>query len=220
MDILPIEFFGIAVDVAFPSPLGFNQARLEEFGTKVTDAQKGLGLRVDQIKLRRTDELYNYEFAANFFGENGHVVRTADRIKMSVRNARNVADWNLIRETFVRFYNLMEFMPNTMTTLSTHIHAKFESSQDRDSFLAQFTHGANVVRPAALGYVRISDWEKEIRVLIEQSNAVQDGLFIAWDTQFVNSQDWDTFLVTVPTMMENAANVFGIGFEPMKGTVV
>jgi hypothetical protein len=216
MEILPIEFFGVAIEVAFPSPLGFTQARLEDFGAKVCDATKGIGLRVDQIRLRRTDELYNYELSAQFFGENGSLSRTAASIKLAIRNARNNADWNLIRETFVRFYNLMEFLPTSVTALSTHVHAKCDSLRDRDDFLSQFDHGANVIRAAGLGYVRIADWEKEIRVLIENSNAVQDGLFVAWDTQFTNSQDWDSFLYTLPTMMENSANIFGLGFEPLK----
>jgi hypothetical protein len=216
MEILPIEFFGVAVEVAFPSPLGFTQARLEDFGAKICDPAKGLGLRVDQIRLRRTDELYNYELSAQFFGENGSLSRTAASIKLAIRNARNNADWNLIRETMVRFYSLMEFLPNTLTALSTHVHAKCESLRDRDDFLSQFDTGASVIRSAGLGYVRIADWEKEIRVLIENSNATADGLFVAWDTQFTNSQDWDSFLYTLPTMMENSANIFGLGFEPLK----
>jgi hypothetical protein len=216
MEILPIELFGFAIDVPFPSPLGFQQARLEEFGAKICDSTKGLGLRVDQVRLRRSDELYGYELNANFFGDNGTLVRTADRVKLSVRNARNAADWNLVRETFVRFYMLMEFLPASISTLSSHVHARFEDAGERNRFMEGFEHGFELVRPAALGYVRIADWEKEIRVLIEQSNAIQDGVFVAWDTQFENSQDWESFLYTLPTMMENAANLFGLGFEPFK----
>jgi hypothetical protein len=216
MDILPIEFFGVAIEVPFPSPLGFSQARLEDFGAKICDPAKGLGLRADQIRLKRSDDLYGYELTAQFFGDNGALVRTADRIKFSVRNARNIADWNLVQQTLIRFYGLMEFLPTTITGLSTHVHAKCESARDREEYLSQFKNGLQVIRPAGLGYVRIADWEKEIRVLIEQSNMVPDGIFVVWDTQFTNSQDWDTFIGTIPTMMENAANAFSLGFEPLR----
>ena len=60
MEILPIELFGFAIDVPFPTPLGFQQAGLEDFGAKICDLAKGLGLRVDQVRLRRYDELYGY----------------------------------------------------------------------------------------------------------------------------------------------------------------
>jgi hypothetical protein len=216
MQILPIELFGFAVDIPFLTPQGFQQAKLEEFGAQLCDPAKGLGLRIDQVRLRKSDDLYGYELIAQFFGDNGTLVRTADRVKLAVRNARNAADWNLVRETFVRLYNIMNFAPTSVTTLSTHVHAKFEETIDRDQFMQGFEHGFELLRSAALGYVRIADWEKEIRVLIEQSNAIPDGIFVAWDTQFTNVQDWDTFLFSVPTMMENAANLFGVGFEPFK----
>ena len=76
-----------------------------------------------------------------------------------------------------------------------------------------------VNRPAALGYVTILDWEKDIRVLIEQSNVVPGGVFVSWDTQFVNAQDWETFIPTLPTLMDNSANLFDLGFDPFREAV-
>lgn len=218
MDILPIELFGVAVDVPFPVPLGFTQAKLEEFGAQLCHGEKGLGLRPDQIRAKRWDELYGYELNAQFFGDNGSLTRTADRIKLSVRHARTAADWNIIHQTLTRFYSLMEFEPATVSTVSAHLHARFPSVEERDAYLGEFSHNALLARPAALGYVRIADWEKDVRVLIEHSNVVPDAVFIAWDTQFVNAQDWDTFVGSLPTVMENSANLFDIGFEPFRQT--
>lgn len=219
MEIVPIDVFGVHVDVGFPSPLGFTQARLEDFGAKVCDPQNGLGLRPDQLRLKKWDELYGYELSAQFFGENGSMVRTADRIKLGIRNARTAGDWAVIQQTLQRFYALMKFAPTTTTILSTHVHAKFSSLIERDSWLNHFSYSPLVGRPATLGYVQIADWEKEIRVLIEQSNAVQDAVFIMWDTQYTNTQDWDTFLTTLLTMMENSVNIFDMGFEPLRERV-
>src|ERR1700733_9187070 len=58
MEVVPIDIFGVHVDVAFPAPLGFKQANLEEFGARICDGTKGLNLRVDQIKLKKWDELF------------------------------------------------------------------------------------------------------------------------------------------------------------------
>lgn len=219
MEIVPIELFGVSIEVPFPRPLGVSQANLDEFAATLCDPATGLGLRTDQIRLRRSDELFNYELTAQFFGENGSLVRTADRVKISVRNARTAADWNLIHQTLVRFYSLMDFPDSTLSTLSAHAHARFPSAGDRMAFLHQFAQKFDVVRPAGLGYVRIADWEKDVRVLIEQSNIVQDAAFLAWDTQFSHPQDWDTFIAIIPTVLEYTANVFGIGFEPFRQSV-
>ena len=78
MEILPIDFFGVQVDVPFPAPLGFSEARLEAFGAALCDTAKGLSLRADQIRLKRWDDLFGYELSAQFFGENGTLTRTAD----------------------------------------------------------------------------------------------------------------------------------------------
>jgi len=220
MEIVPIDIFGVHVEVPFPAPLGISQAELEEFGAKICEPAKGLGLRPDQIRLKKWDELYGYEMSAQFFGENGTLSRTADRVKIGVRNARTAGDWTIIQQTLLRFYTLMGFPPTTISAVSTHVHAKFPTTLERDQWLAQFSYSPRFIgRPAALGFVQIADWEKEIRVLIEQSNAVPDAVFVMWDTQFANMQEWETFLLSLPTMMENSVNIFDLGFEPLRERV-
>lgn len=219
MEILPIELFGVHADVAFAQPLTYHAAKLEEFATAVCHPQTGLSVRPDQVRLRRSDDLFDYELKVTFFGDNGTLTRTAERVKLGIRNARTQGDWNIIQQTMTRFYTLAKFDESTLTHLSTHAHAKFETPDDRDKWLQQFSHNALVDKPAALGYVRIPDWEKEIRVLVEHSNVVPGAVFIAWDTQFVNKQDWESFLGSLPSVMENAGNYFELGFEPFKERV-
>ena len=219
MEIVPIDLFGIHVDVPFASPLGIRQAKLEEFGAKICDTSKGLSLRPDQIRVKRWDELYGYELSANFFGENGTLTRTADRIKLGIRNARTAGDWKIIQDTLQRFYAMMDFPPESLTTLSAHAHAKFSTTEERDNFLQRFSYSPLFSKPAALGYVQVIDWEREIRVLIEASNVVPEALFVMWDTQFKNDQEWETFVATVLTLMDNSANLFDLGFEPLRERV-
>ncbi len=219
MEIVPIDIFGINVDVPFLSPVGFNQARLEEFGAKLCDPAKGLNLRVDQMRTKRWDELFGYELSAQFFGENGTFSRTAERVKFGVRNARTAGDWKIMCDLLQRFYALLDFPATSVTSLSAHVHAKFPSQEERDAWLGRFSYSPLISRSAVLGYVQIADWEKDIRVMIESSNVVPDGVFAMWDTQFVNEQDWESFLSSVPTMMENAGNLFDIGFEPLRERV-
>ena len=169
--------------------------------------------------MKRWDDLFGYELAVQFFGENGTLTRTADRIKLGVRNARTAGDWTIILQTLTRFYTLMDFEEKSTTALSTHVHAKFPSNEEREQWIGQFSHNALVAKSAALGYVRIFDWEKEIRVMIEPSNVVADGVFCAWDTQFANNQEWDSFLGSLPTMMENSVNFFELGFDPLREKV-
>jgi hypothetical protein len=220
MEVIPIDAFGIHVEIPFLLPQGLAMAKLDDFAARICEPDKGLSIRPDQVRLRKWDELFGYELIAQFFGENGQLSRTTDRVKLFVRNARTAGDWNIIHQTLTRFYNLLDLDPKTVTTLSAHVHGKFPTTEERDAFLNQFSHNALLSKPAALGYVRIFDWERDIRVLIEPSNVVPDALFIAWDTQYTNDQvDWESFLASLPTMMENAANLFELGFEPFREKV-
>jgi len=217
MEIIPIEFFGIHVEIPFLHPLALNAAKLDDFAAKICDPENGLSIRPDLVRLKKWDELFGYELVAQFFGDNGQLSRTPDRVKLFVRNARTSGDWNVIQQTMTKFYGLLELDSKTVTTLSAHVHGKFPSSEERDAWLNQFSHNALLTKPAALGYVRIFDWERDIRVLIESSNVVPDAVFVAWDTQYANNQDdWDAFLSSLPQMMENAANLFELGFEPFR----
>jgi hypothetical protein len=219
MEIIPIEVFGVHLDVPFVPPLGFTKAGLEQFGAGLCDPATGINLRAEQLRLKRWDDLFGYELSAHFFGDNGTLIRTADRVKLGVRNARTAGDWQIILQTLTRFYTLMDFEEKSVTTLSAHLHARFPSTEERDQWIGQFSHNALLTKAAALGYVRIFDWEKEIRVLIEPSNVVPDAVFCGWDTQFTNNQEWESFLGSLPTMMENSANLFELGFEPFREKV-
>jgi hypothetical protein len=219
MEIIPIELFGVHVDVPFPTPLGYGQARLDEFGAAICEQKHGLSIRPDHIRLKKWDDLFGYEMVAQFFGENGQLTRTAERVKLFVRNARTAGDWNILQQTLVRFFKLLRVDPKTTTNLSAHVHARFPSVEDRDGWLNQFSHNALLSKAGALGYVRIFDWEKDIRVLIEPSNMVPDAVFVAWDTQFSNDQEWDSFIGSLQQMMENAVNLFELGFEPLRERV-
>lgn len=219
MEIVPIEVFGLHVDVAFVPPQPYATANLDQFAQKICNQQTGLSLRPDQIRLRRMDDLFDFELKANFFGENGTLLRTAERVKLGIRNARTQSDWNVIHQTYTRFYALMDFDAKTQTHLSAHTHGKFESVEDRDRWLSQFSENSLITKAGALGYVKIPDWDKEIRVLIEPSNIVPAAVFCAFDTQFANSQHWESFIGALPSVMENSANYFELGFEPFKERV-
>lgn len=216
MEIVPIEVISTLIDITLPAPLGFQQARLDDFAAKVCDSQKGLNLRPDQIRLRRWDDLFGYELVANFFGENGSLSRTPDHVKFSVRNARTLADWKVICDSIQRLHSILQLPATTQTQLWVQAHARFESEEARDRWLQQFATTPLLARAGTVGHVRIPEWDRDVRVLIEQSNAVPAAVFVEWSTQYANAQDWDSFLSTIPTMLENSVNHFELGLEPLR----
>lgn len=216
MRLIPLDVLGINLDIPFLPPLTKNSAELDSFATWLCDTENGLSLRPDQVRLKTWDDLFGYELVAHFFGDNGLITRTGERIKLSIRNARTAADWEIVRRVLVRFYTHMAFAPKSLTTFSAHAHSRFSSAEQLDLYFRQFAQPQISSRPAVFSYVKIADWESDIRVLIEKSNAFPDALFIAWDTQFKHAQDWESFIGSLPTMMENSAHLFDLAITPMR----
>ena len=219
MEVLPIEVFGLHVEVPFATPQSFNDAALGAFGARLCHSKDGLELPSAQIHLKRWDDLFGFELSAQFLGGNATLTRTADCTRIHIRNGRTAGDWAIIRTALTRLFAILDPDPKTLSGLSAHAHARFPSASERDEWLEGFSHSPMVARPGVLGHVQIADWEKDIRVAIERSNVVDDGIFILWETYFTNDQEWETFLGSLTTMMENAANLFELGFEPLRERV-
>jgi hypothetical protein len=208
---VPLDILGIALDIPFTPPLPRRKADLDTFAAWLCNAQEGLGLRSDQVRLRTWDELFGYEMVGQFWSENGIMVRTADKIRLDVKNARTASDWELVRKLIIKFYTYMDFAPATKTTFSAHVHSKFGTPDEVAAYFSTHPMPQMSARPALFSYVRVVDWEADVRVLIEKSNAFPEGgLFVGWETQFQNNQDWETFIGTLPTVLENSVHAFDL----------
>src|SRR5215207_4993503 len=108
MEVIPIELFGVHVEVPYLAPLSYRHAELDDFAGKVCDPATGLAIRPENLRLKKWDELYGYDLVGQFFGDNGQLTRSAERVKLFVRNARTQGDWNIIQQTLSRFYVLSE----------------------------------------------------------------------------------------------------------------
>jgi hypothetical protein len=157
MDVVPVELFGVSVDMPLPVPVSMRETALEDFVRDLCDPQKGVGVRPSQCQLIGRDLLYQYELNATFFEGNGTLVRTAERARIAVRNARNWADWQLVQQTLCRVHALIELDPKSVSNLSMQAQVRFVSLSERERFLRSFAPNRVVARPGALGHVRIPD---------------------------------------------------------------
>jgi hypothetical protein len=210
---ITLDVLGIALEVPFVPPRTRTQAKLDELAGWLCTKETGLGLRTDQVRLKVWDELFAYELQAQFFGDNGLITVSADKIRLEVKNARTAADWELVRQLIVRFYLHLQFAPESSTKFSAYVHSRLPTAEEVDGYFAQRTIPTVSTRPALFRYVKIVDWETDVRVLVEKSQAFPNGtgLFVGWETTFTNNQDWDTFIGTLPTVMENSAHFFDLG---------
>jgi len=210
-----IDLFNLQIETPLTKARPLEHEDIRKFSEWLCDPE-GFRLRPDQVRLKAWDRLFGYEIYAQFFGENGFLVRTPDRVRVGVKNARTSADWEIIQQLFVRFLHQETAAESTFRNFSATAHIKMEAPFSASEFLQRFAVVAGVERPAALSYVKIADWEKEIRIVIEPSNMFPGQLFVSWDSQFAATQDWDTFVPILLTVMENSASIFDLQIAPLR----
>jgi hypothetical protein len=210
MRLISLDLLTIFLDIPLVPPQTRRAADLDSFVTWVCEPENGFNVRPDQVRLKTSDELLGWELTIQFFGENGLITRTPDRIKLSIKNVRTQADWELVRRVIVRFYTYLQLPPQSLTTFSANVHSRLPATDELEAFFQTFPQHQRASRPVLFTYVKIDDWEADIRMFIEKSNLLPDSIFVAWETQFANNQDWETFVGTLPTVMENSAHLFDL----------
>ena len=162
------------------------------------------------------DDLFDYELEAVFFGDNGTLNRTADRVKLGVATRAPPATGRS-SSTLTCFYTLMK-IDRHRVHLSTHVHAKFE--RRRSATVGRSIYDNSLVhKPCALGYVKIPELGKGRPRAHRSIECAPNCVFVAWDTQFVNDQESETFIGSLVHVIENSVNFFELGFEPFKERV-
>ncbi len=211
-----IELFNLQIETPLPRARPLDHEEVLAFTDWLCDPE-GFRLRPDQVRVKTWDPAFGYEILAQFFGENGFLVRTPDRMRVGIKNARSAGDWEIVQQLFVRFLHQdTNPKPDLVRNFSATAHVKVDEPFTAAEFLQRFAVVPGVERPAALSYVKIADWEKDIRIVIEPSNMIPGQLFISWDSQFVANQDWDTFVPILLTVMENSAAIFDLQIAPLR----
>jgi hypothetical protein len=210
-----VQFFAIALEILFPRPRPFVKEKIDDLAVWLTDSKDGFALRPEQVRVRHHDIVFDYELTASFFGGNAVLKRDAEKIAFSARGARTRADLELLHNAATRFLKVAAAPEQLYVSFSSNAHAALTSESVRDSYLARFQPKEGVVHAGALGYVRNESWPEEIRIAIEPSIGMPNGLFFTWQTRISPSGDVARTLTNLVTALEDAARLYGIGFKSL-----
>lgn len=183
IEIAPL-LFGVNVEVRFSKPRPFSKDKLDKLLSHLTDTDKGLGLRAEQIRMRSTDVGFDYELRALFLGANASLIYESAKAVLSIFGGRTNADAILVIETTQRFLKGIVSSDNEMGIFSVNANAKAESSGVRDEYLEKFRLASEIVGPGAVGYVRVPQWPEDIKFSIEPLLGVPDSFFLSWNIKF------------------------------------
>jgi hypothetical protein len=207
-----IKVFNASVEVTFDKPVAFKSEFLQTVAEKLESV---LGSRppADQMRVRYTDSLYNYEFSASFFGNNGGLTLRGDRMTLWLNNGIGAAgDVPFILAILKRFgLHLFSEKPASIM-FSVAAHVDFEDNASRDAFLLRYdpTEGVGTVRAGALGYVTTQTWPVDIRVMLEPSFSNEECVYVLWSAGVPETEGWTNSIDKLVESFRAAAKVFGV----------
>lgn len=210
-----VQFFAIALEVDFTRPRPFAKETIDELAVWLTDTTDGFALRADQVHVRHTDIVFNYELSANFFGGNAFFKRDAEKVLFSARGARTRQDLDLLHNTATRFLKVAAVPEQLYVSFSANAHASLDSESVRESYLANFRPKQGTVQGGALGFVKLENWSEDVRIAIEPSIGFPKSLFFTWQTRFLPSGDVAETLTTLVAILQSTAEIYGVTFKPL-----
>jgi hypothetical protein len=210
-----VQFFAIALEVYFSRPRPFSKEKIDDLAVWLTDATDGFALRADQVHVRHTDIVFDYELSASFFGGNALFKRDADKVLFSARGARTRQDLDILYNTATRFLKVVAVPEQLYVSFSANAHATLDSESLRESYLANFRPKQGVVQAGALGFVKLENWAEDVRIAIEPSIGIPKSLFFTWQTRFLPSGDVAQTLMTLIAVLQRAAEIYDVTFKPL-----
>lgn len=211
-----VQVFAIALEVCFSQPHPFAKDKMDALAVWLTDAAEGFALRPEQVRVRHTDIVFDYQLTASFFGGNATFTRDAEKAVFSARGARTRQDADILHQTAARFLKSIAAPEQVYVAFSANAHASLASEEARQTYLEEFRPSDQVVGPGALGFVKLKGWPEDIRIAIEPSILAANSLFFTWHTRLLPSGDSLQSLQDLATVLGRAAEVYGVTFNPLK----
>jgi hypothetical protein len=212
MNPFSIRHFTSALDVTFPRPIAWTPGLLEESVSKLAEAI-GFPLRSDQVKVRNTDILYNYELTASFFNGNASFTRNADKMSLTLNNAQGEEEQKLILEINERFGSLFLLNAKILVQFTLGAHIDVGTQQKRHQFLKRFSPSERVELSGAVGYVTSKNLEEEIdpiRIMIEPSLSFPEALYVSWQVKLPSLRDWKGTINLILESFEEVAELYDL----------
>lgn len=204
---------GFTAELSFQKAKPFSKEYLDDIAIWLTDPDTGFGLRPEQLRVRHTDIMFDYELTAVLFNGNGMLRYNSRGATLNATGARTVEDIRLLQDAVFRFIQkLGEFDPSIFS-ISANAFAQTESTEARNHFLEQFRLSEEAILPGTLAYLKLPEWPYPIRVALEGAVSDDDNLFLAWSTRIENSTQWPEMLETLPHVFVRSAKCLNVSLE-------
>lgn len=200
------------LDAPFKAPVPFESANLKRVALRALEKFGKYELRHNQFVHRLGDQLFDYGLYFNLFNNQATVRITPERVGVRVQGAKNQKDLDILSETLVGTVDCVESAVAGFT-LTSASHAAFDQNPDGVAYLQAFADLPNhVIEGGRIAFVKQPDWDLPVRMTVERSVFVDNGLYLTWHTEHSGPVSLEN-LKAIADKFGKAANSVGLSYR-------
>ena len=181
-----VKHLSVSLTVSFLEVVPLCESNLDKISKSLLQRFSGYGLRHLDFFRRQGDGLFDYDLTCSLLNRNVTFRFHAEGVHMSLQNARDQKDAGIISDCLIGAFETLSDRRIRESRLEAFIHVSLNSLKEREQFLASLgpSNPKSLVRGVIL-YSPAAEPFAEVRLLADRSNALEDGVFLNWTTQFI-----------------------------------
>jgi len=216
MKVLTLQRFGIISESFFPKPIPYSDLLVQQMASKAVEKFRSAGVLPSGVVCNSGDRVFGHSLFFSALAAKCSFRMTSEKIEVKCMDAVVQAEYKAFWQFVIDCAEIAELGKDVPSHFQTYVHVSFQSAADRREMLGRFGDLPEGVSPG--GYILYShspNWKHEIRLQLDRSLAIQDGLFILVGTRIdglINQEN----LTTVYGSFEELGAKMGFKVEAAK----
>ena len=214
MATIKILNYGVRLEIALAKTQSLSEAKIGLVAEIFLNDFRKYSLHPTEITLDEGDGLYDYALNVRLFKGNGEIKRTCDKLVVELRNATQRNDLEIMSHCLQVAVASVSGPPEDIATIQAHAHA-LESPLPSTPYLARFSDPTkSILSGGTIATLKVNDWAKPIRMMIEPSESREGGIFLSWTTR-LHERLSPSVAEKLVASLESAAGILDLTFEPL-----
>lgn len=180
MSNLSFNRVGLFFETHFQKAIPYSDGLFRQWGVRALERFGSAGLAPSAIVARPADRVFGYNFSFQL-GKAAFKV-TAQKLEVTFLDAISKVEAQGLFQFLHESMRIFGPSPDDVSTFQLYAHAAFKTEDDRKEFIKTVPLPEGVSLGGVIAYSFVEGWGREIRLQIDKSNAIKDGLFIIMGT--------------------------------------
>jgi hypothetical protein len=210
---LTAKVAGIVIESFFQEARPFSREYLTNLSVKALSSLSKYGVTPEGISLLRPEAFFGYEFGFPLFTGSGVFKLTAQTVNLVFNNIQNQADLDVVLQAINEIYGLLGSTMFQEHALTLHAHMDFADAPDSKARSRFSDKSKQIEFLGVLAHLKVSEWDDPIRLTIDKSLFLPDGIFASLSSKYRGSINSEV-LMRGNKAVEAAFKAFDLWYNP------